>query len=168
MFSIQWFVSLFIFLLSFSSFATNVCLYARSNNGPASGHSFVTVEDGGKIIETYGFWPLEKHPGSLAINFTSDLPLHILLNNKKYKVPDKMLTMTEARTCRPLIGNDIEALRESVNAYILDYGKYQTLSNNCTHFAIRIYNAATGDNFAVVTTPLRARNIMANSSAKGK
>lgn len=68
------------FLLFFveSSFAANVCLYSRSNNDIAGGHSFVVVEENNNVIVSYGFWPDSKHAGSIATNKLGDFPFAAL------------------------------------------------------------------------------------------
>lgn len=142
--------------------AANICLYARSTNEIASGHSFVVIEDKNKVIVSYGFWPDSKHPGSIAVNKFADLPM-ATLKQMKAIMSEKMLRMTENHICQPFNKNNLDELREKVESYINEYGTYKTLANNCTHFAIRIYNFASGENFPVVQTPLRARKIMSQT-----
>lgn len=141
------------------SFALSVCLYARSNNGPASGHSFVTIESNGRVTETYGLWPDSKHRGMLAINKESDLPRAVLIARRGNTLTDTFLKLKEARLCQDLKFS-VEQVRAAAQTYMDVYGPYKTMSNNCNHFAVRIYNTASGDTFKVVQTPLDARKLI--------
>lgn len=73
---------------------------------------------------------------------------------------EKMLKMIEKRTCQSFDKQNLEELKAKVENYISEYGAYKTLANNCTHFAIRIYNFASGDNFPLVQTPRRVGQII--------
>lgn len=75
-----------------------------------------------------------------------------------------MLKMKENRICQTFDKRNLDELREKVENYIKEYGVYRTLANNCTHFAIRIYNFASGDDLKVVQTPLRLGKILSEIS----
>ncbi len=151
-----------LFALSHNSYAMSVCLNARSTNQANSGHAFVTIHaNNGDIIETYGLWPLSKHPGSVAINKPGDLPLATLRAGGKFKIPGDSAKMIEDNICRPFDSHSLARIRTEVTSYTTAVGRYSTLSNNCTHFAVRIYNSASGDSFPIVQTPKAVRRIIA-------
>jgi len=152
--------------LAFESHALTFCLYARSTNDPMSGHAFVTLEDRGRVVESYGFWPEEKHQGSIAINKSGDSPLYDILA-RPIANPEAFLKMGEASICQNIGNYPKQKIRAVVVNYIEAVGKYRGGANNCTHFAIRIYNAITGDSFKVVQTPLRTRKIIGQIESAG-
>lgn len=156
---------LFVFLISQGAQALNVCLHARSTNDVASGHAFVTVQNNaGRIQETYGLWPndklTEKYPHQVAINRPGDLPLQIM-RARGYIIANDSPRLTEEAVCATLKVS-VNDLREQVLNYTSEesYGPYQTMNNNCTHFAIRIFNIASQENFPVVMTPKRVKSII--------
>lgn len=153
--------------LVFESHALTFCLYARSTNDAISGHAFVTLEDRGRVVESYGFWPEEKHKGSIAINKSGDLPKAVILARANLANPEVFHNMGEASICQEIGNYPKQKIRDVVVNYIATVDKYRTLSNNCTHFAIRIYNAITGDSFKVVQTPLRTRKIIGQIESAG-
>ncbi len=154
-----------VILIAMSSVceAKVLCLYARSNNDPMSGHAFVTLEQGDQVLERYGMWPDSKLAendqiliGNVALNKNGDYPLSIL--RKKFKVSDNLANMTEAQICE-----DVGNIKASVIRQIaIEVGekRYQSLSNNCTHFAIRLFNAVTGADFPSYATPKRSKKEM--------
>ncbi len=148
-------VSLFV---QSQAWALTTCLYSRSSNDPMAGHAFVTIEDKGRVIETYGLWPKKKHPTYVAINKPSDLPFRVLRSGN-YVLPKSMLKLKEVQKCQTLT-KSIETVRTEVSHYLQKYGVYKSLTNNCTHFAVRIYNFAADDHFPEVQTPLAVRNIL--------
>ena len=145
-----------ILLLAQSSFALSVCLNARSNGNITNGHAFITIEDEkGKIVESYGYWPLsETRKQSLTINIPADNPLNII--KARWGLTKKQEAMSEARLCQNTNAT-IAQTRKLALSYPGQFGKYSLMSNNCTHFAIRIYNQLSGDTFPVVQSPTGAR-----------
>jgi hypothetical protein len=156
-----------ISIFAFESQALTFCLYARSTNDATSGHAFVTLEDRGRVVESYGFWPEEKHKGSIAINKSGDLPKAVILARANLANPEVFHNMGEASICQEIGNYPKQKIRDVVVNYIATVGKYRTMANNCTHFAIRIYNAITGDSFKVVQTPLRTRKIIGQIESAG-
>lgn len=119
------------------SLALDICLHARK------GHSFVTVQDNGKVVKTLGLWPNrlldDKFPNNVAINRPGDYPIA--------KAPD-------VSTCSPL-KISLSALEAKAKKYTdkSEYGPYVLLGNNCTHFAVRMFNFGSGESFPVVMSP---------------
>lgn len=115
----------FTLAITQASLALNICLHARK------GHSFITVRDNIKIIKTFGMWPdrllNEKHPNSVAIDRRGDDPANS--------------ATPYVSTCSPL-----EVPLDHLVQYAIEYndpsqyGPYKLLGNNCTHFAVRMYN----------------------------
>jgi len=155
--------TIFAVVLAFSSWAQalTVCLNARSTDDPASGHSFVTVYSGAKIVETYGFWPTSKHAGSIAINKRGDFPVQYLLAQGAVVLAEGAKLMAEDKICSAAPGVSLSDMRSIVNSYMGVYGRYRALSNNCNHFAVRIFNAITDQEFPVKMTPLATRKLIA-------
>ncbi len=157
------------FMVLFTShfcFALTVCLYARSTNDPASGHAFINVQDKGRTVESYGLWPNDKltsaFPNPIAINRTGDFPMAVL-RKMNVIIPAKMEKMLEGKVCADLAVSR-EVLREKALSYTTkeEYGPYRSLQNNCTHFAVRMFNFATDSEFPVVVTPKKVNAIIRN------
>lgn len=146
----------FTLFVTQTSFAMSFCLYARSNSNPTSGHAFVTVEDNrGQIIESYGYWPKETYPHNLTINVPADNPLRVI--KARWGLTKDQQNLSESRLCQQIGGITVEQIRKAVFSYPQKLGPYKYLTNNCTHFAVRMYNAVTKDSFPLVTTPSSAR-----------
>ncbi len=155
-----------LFLMTICLFVSNqasaltVCLYSRSSQDPMAGHAFVTVENQGRVVETYGLWPKKKHPTYIAINKPADLPFRVLRSGN-YQLPASMEKLREVQKCKPL-NKSLGSVRAEVQQYLEKYGVYKSLTNNCTHFAVRIYNFAADDHFPEVQTPLAVRRVLDN------
>lgn len=145
----------FLFLLIVSQSAQaalHFCLYARSNGNPTSGHASVTIEDSqGKVHETYGYWPKEKYPQSLTVNIPADNPLRVI--KARWGLTPEQEQMSEVRLCQSMGGLTIAQVRKAVLSYPQVRGAYRYFDNNCSHFAVTMYNAVTKDSFPVVATP---------------
>ena len=137
--------------------ALNVCLYARATNKPTSGHSFVTIENSQhQVIESYGFWPPDINPESLYINFPYDTPARII--EQVWGIEARRQTMPESRICQDVQNHTLSQIRAFVKNYPARYGRYKYLTNNCTHFAVRVYNAVTGDKIPAAATPWEVKS----------
>lgn len=137
----------FFLILSQTSMAMSICLHARK------GHSFVTVQDGNKIVKSLGLWPNrllnEKHPTNVSIDRSGDRPVK---------------TAPDVKTCSEL-KISVKALEQKAVKYTdkSEYGPYSLVGNNCTHFAVRMFNYGSGEQFPVVLSPARVMSIIGDS-----
>lgn len=164
---VRHFILIFLITLASESRALTMCLYARSTSDITSGHSFVTLVDEGQILETYGFWPGKDRKGSMEINKELDNPKHLVLARWELVEPVKFRKLIEEHICQDIGNYPVKNIREWVVSYKARVGRYRKLGNNCTHFAVRLYNAVTGDTFRVVQSPLRVRKIIRKIHASG-
>ncbi len=165
----------FFFIFTSSATAESVCLVGRSSGDPTSGHAFVYVSNGNSIIESYGYWPKSKNPQYLAINRVAlgrkgiqksgDLP-YAWLRAHGYKFNESSANLTEDQFCLEVGRADLENARAIARGYFQSFGPYKSLSNNCTHFAIRQFNAMTGANLKVIVTPLALRKVLRKLNAQ--
>ncbi|MEO0337443.1 MAG: hypothetical protein AAF202_13700 [Pseudomonadota bacterium] len=155
--SLVWIAS---FILCQQALAYKACLYSRSNDQPTGGHAFVTVELGDKVLEAYGLWPRKKHPDGMAINKAGDFPYRFL--EARDLITPKLEAMTEGSLCLPTAGDmDLDDVRALAQDYIGTYGEWRFSDNNCAHFAIRLFNLATGHDFPEVWSPKRINRVLA-------
>jgi hypothetical protein len=148
-----------LFLNTTLAHGIELCLYARANNNPTQGHSFVTVESNGRILETYGYWPDEKHPGYFAINRLDDHPISVILEVMG-EISTKMSRMTEKSICGDTGSLGVSEIRAVAQSYYGQFGAWKAQTNNCTHFAIWMLNEVSNVQFPVVMTPRRVVRIL--------
>lgn len=155
-----------VLLVSQSSYALLVCLYARSTGEPTNGHAFVTVEDNsGRVYESYGYWPKSKYSENPTINLLSDQPLRVIA--KHGRLTETLKRMHEARLCQPMGGIRVDQVRKTAYQYREVRGDYRVFSNNCSHFATTLYNAVSRDSFPESATPGRIIREVKKLSATG-
>jgi hypothetical protein len=125
-----WVVSITL-VISQASVALDICLHARK------GHSFITVQNNGKVVKSLGLWPdrllNETHPNPVAIDRGGDLPMS--------KAPDVSRCSTLKVSLDQLVKKALSYTSSS------QYGPYKLAGNNCTHFAVRMYNYGASEDF---------------------
>ncbi len=157
-----------ILTVSQAALAFNLCLYARSNSYPSSGHVFLTVEyDQGRVFESYGYWPKEKSPSYTMVNYTFDNPVRVIQKLNGGELSTRLKQMTEVRLCQPVNGISIAQIRATALKYPQTHGPYSVLINNCAHFAVLLYNSITGDEFPLRPTPLDTRMLIKKITDSG-
>lgn len=141
-----------------SALAVEACLYSRSTGSPWGGHAFVVVKSRGRVLEAYGLWPRDKHPDGMAINKGGDFPRDFL--DARDLTTPRIERMLERFVCADAGSYDLEDIRALAHSYIGTYGEWRFSDNNCAHFAIRLFNSATGLDFPLVASPLRINRVI--------